>query len=111
MIKEEFLKRCEVQWESMEKLDESVFDMLHLATEYVNRKQWWQEKIATELWERIDELSKGKTLYNNRSLYKAFNFASRLAHPCQKCAEDKDDWATRWWFCNHKKYKIWENQN
>lgn len=103
MKKEEFLKRCEAQWESMETLDENVFNMLHLATEYVNRKQWWQDDKANEIWAKIEELSKWKQLYNNRNLYKAFNFSSRLNHPCQKCAEDKNDWATRWWFCNHTK--------
>jgi hypothetical protein len=43
-----------------------------------------------------------KTLAGDKEGYSLIKLASLLAHPCQKCAEDKNAWHTRWAFCAHK---------
>lgn len=101
MTKQEFIARCEAQWDSTHTPDDESLLLLSLSVDYVMRKQWWQDDIAQSIWERIQELSGGKILATNFSLYNALDLASRLAHPCQKCAENKDAWATRWAWCEH----------
>jgi len=102
MNKKEFLERCSAQWDSW-KLNEKSIEVMYYAVEYVNRKQGWQDNIAKEKWDAIQEISNWRTLANYTELYNAFNFTARLAHPCQLCAKDKDTWSARWGFCNHKK--------
>jgi len=105
MTKDEFLKRCEAQWDSqdwMKTLDENVFLVMRMAIEYVNRAQWQQNRQASELWLEIEKLSSWRQLAWFTELYSALSFAYRLAHPCSECAKDPSSWETRYWFCDHK---------
>lgn len=121
MNKEQFLKRCETIWNSG-LVNEELFSMLRSSTEVYGRLRHVY-KYAPERFKEIEGHE-----YNNSSeniqgeiairelighqdglfgqlagdkAYQLTQMASILAHPCQKCAEDKNAWHTRYGFCEH----------
>ena len=105
MTKEEFLARYDAYRDSqswIKPINKDVFIVMRESLEYVLRKQWGQENIAKEKREIIEEYANWRWLAGFSELYSAECFAYRLAHPCDKCAEDPESWETRYWFCDHK---------
>ena len=102
MTKEDFLARCEAQWDSVERLDDESIDIMYLCMDYVMRDQAWQSDLALESWNEIQRISWDRILANNQPLYNALTFTARLKHPCDKCAQDKNNWVTRPSYCDHK---------
>jgi hypothetical protein len=115
LTKEEFLKRCETIWDNgLVKRD--VFKLLRQASEAFTRLRYvykhhpdffnliqveYQGDIA------ISELISDETdsMFGELAgdmAYDTVKLASILGHPCQKCAEDKNAWHTRYGFCEHK---------
>lgn len=100
MNKKEFIERCETAYECW------YFDnvnMLLKAVEYTNRVQGGQMKLASEIMIDIEEIANQRKLAGFKELYSCYELVNLLAHPCQKCATDKNAWHTRWWFCKHNK--------
>ena len=72
---------------------------MYNATEIQIRKLLKQEDYIEELQEKLDK-------YSKQNMCTWQDFAAFLAHPCDKCANDKNTRPCRWGRCDHKKYKI-----
>lgn len=117
MNKSEFLKRCETIWELG--LTDNLA-MLRSATEVFTRLRYIF-KIHPEYFDLIKTDTQGNIALNeltgcgvdmndfrfgdlaNDSSYRLVRLACILAHPCQKCGEDKYATHTIYGFCRHKK--------
>ena len=101
MDKAQFMKRCDTAWESSQmywKLNEDIFMFMYNATEIQVRKLLKQKNHEESLQEHVNMFSKQEMCIWN-------DFAAFLAHPCDKCANDKNTRPWRWGRCNHKKDK------
>jgi hypothetical protein len=118
LTKGDFLKRCELLYDSGFFKKRSISSVLRRSVEVFLRlrhvyaqtpelfeefKKQHQGAIAIEeLLGGDDKVDPRKTLANDPA-YKALEAACVFDHPCQQCAEDKSAWHTRYGFCDHKK--------
>ena len=103
MTKTEFLARCEMAWDAG--LIGDNRDMLRLLynwTDYTLRVEGNQPDIAEEIMYEERKRDGFGLLASDTLGYRVVTFAALLAHPCQKCATDRDAWWTRFGFCTHK---------
>jgi hypothetical protein len=113
MTKTEFLKRCETIYElGFAKRD--LFALMRTWLDAILRYEpgnfngdTLQLTVFNDIMEYERKRTKNftKTLAGDKEGYTLIQIASILAHPCQKCAEDKNAWHTRWAFCEHKRRK------
>lgn len=119
MTKKEWMKRAETIFE-MGLIKSDLLSLLRSALEafvrlrsvYANhpemfdeiKKEYQGEIAINELtqYDTLHYLDKKKVLANDRA-YNALRITAVIDHPCQKCAEDKNAWHTRYGFCNHKR--------
>lgn len=110
MTHDEFIARCETIW-ATGKAKPHLFRLMREWLDALMRyehtqfsdgqgqgKDWLQ--FLNSEYERTD--SGYRTLANDADGYALQEIAAILAHPCQKCAEDKNAWHTRPGFCEHK---------
>lgn len=105
MNKREWLKRCETAYDMGLVTHENLCCLLNF-TDIVMRLEGGQMGTFFMLMEnegtRTNQFHPRKTLANDDAGYAAHTLAALLNHPCQKCAEDKEAWHTRYGFCPHK---------
>lgn len=106
--KEQFLKRCETAWD-MGIITEFRLDLVEKCLDFVMRFNntifshgQTQGRYVWDFLLREKERIGDRSLANDTDLHSAIQFAAILAHPCQKCGEDKNAWHTRRSFCQHK---------
>ena len=107
LTKEQLLKRCEVAID-MGLLREDVLRHTLNCCDAIMRCRAGKDGCEHQMvyFDRFMEAENKRTdrvLANDRLAYNGIELLSLLAHPCQKCAEDKNAWHTRWGFCKHKK--------
>lgn len=105
MSKDQFLKRCEAYRDSQDDMKpvwKDTFLVMRMALDFTMSMQAWRNERALDEMDAINEISRWRMQASFRELYSALCFSYRLCHPCSKCAEDKESWETRYWFCDHK---------
>ncbi len=116
MTKEQFLKRCETIYDMGYFNNRDISSMLRLACDTFLRLRCCYS-IHKEKFDDISKLHQGsiavdnismfldeeKLLASDNDVYNAMQLACVIDHPCQKCAEDKNAWHTRYAFCHHEK--------
>lgn len=116
MTKKEFLKRCELIYDmnlhkSAAFLRNATDTYLRLRSVYARYPEYFDEigkdhQGCISIENLNFFLDKNRILASDSEAYKANHLANILNHPCQKCAEDKNSWHTRYGFCAHKKHTL-----
>lgn len=73
--------------------------------DFVNRFEGGQMRYVADFIESEKRRTSGysRTLAADVDGYALNRLAAILSHPCQKCAEDPNEWHTRSAFCPHKR--------
>ena len=102
--KEDFLKRCEMIYD-LGLVNRETLAIMRNWCDAIMRYEGNQMTTFQHLIEYDKKRTKDftKTLASDVIGYKVIQMTYLLAHPCQKCAEDKNAWHTRYAFCDHKK--------
>lgn len=90
-------------------IDMGLMTQKHMALldkwlDFVNRFEGGQMSSVAEFLEseRRRTGNFGRTLASDTEGYALIRLAAILSHPCQRCAEDPNEWHTRSAFCPHK---------
>lgn len=104
LTKEQFLARCATAYD-MGHIRPETITLLNKWLDFVLRFEGGQVSYVADFLEeekrRTNWFGPGRTLAGDADGYALVYFAAILGHPCQKCAEDREQWHTRPAFCNH----------